>query len=303
VSKNGSSKGPKGQGHRDRVRGPRRNQGSSSKRQHSAGRGGSRGSAGARRPRYARKDMDQLEGRNVVLEALKRGQRQVFRIALDSGAKRNDKLDQILELARQHDVKLERISRDKLDEYSEAEVHNGIMAEAAPLPEWTLAQRMDDVFDAGELPFFVLVDEVNYEHNLGAILRSALGAGVHGVVVPVRRGKGLTAVVQRVAMGGAEEVPLIREGLSSALATLRRAGVRVVGADMDGEACWDVPMTGALAIVLGGEDKGLSPTLRERCDAIVAVPTARDLESLNVSVTGAVLMFEKVRQDRSRDSS
>jgi 23S rRNA (guanosine2251-2'-O)-methyltransferase len=242
--------------------------------------------------------MDQLEGRNVVLEALRRRQRQVFRIALDAGARPSEKLSEIMSLASELGVKMERISRDKLDEYSEAEVHNGIMAEAAPLPEWTLAQRLDDVLDSGQRPFFVLVDEVNYEHNLGAILRSALGAGVHGVVVPVRRGKGLTAVVQRVAMGGAEEVPLIREGLSSALATLRKAGVRVIGADMDGEPCWDVPMQGALALVLGGEDKGLSPTLRERCDAIVRVPTGGELESLNVSVSAAVLMFEKVRQDR-----
>ncbi len=234
----------------------------------------------------------------MVLEALKRERRDVLRIALDSAAKPNPKLAEILTLASRYGVKLERVSREKLDSYSEAEVHNGIIAEAEPLPEWSVTARLNAVLDAGEHPFFVLVDEVNYEHNLGAILRSALGAGVHGVIVPVRRGKGLTAVVQRVAMGGAEDVPLIREGLSSALATLRRAGVRVVGADMDGDACWDVPMSGPLALVLGGEDKGLSPTMRDRCDAIVRVPTGGDLESLNVSVTGAVLMFEKVRQDR-----
>ncbi len=234
-----------------------------------------------------------------MLEALRRERRRVHRIALDAAAKPNPKLAEILTLASRYGVKLERLPREKLDQFSEAEVHNGIIAEADPLEEWTVAARLDAVLDAGEYPFFVLVDEVNYEHNLGAILRSALGAGVHGVIVPVRRGKGLTAVVQRVAMGGAEEVPLIREGLSSALATLRRAGVRVVGADMDGEPCWDVPMTGSLALVLGGEDKGLSPTLRERCDAIARVPIGGDLDSLNVSVTGAVLMFEKVRQDRS----
>ncbi len=243
--------------------------------------------------------MDQLEGRNVVLEALRRERRQVTRIALDAAARPNEKLTEILTLASRYGVKLERMSRDKLDQLSEAEVHNGIIAEAEPLPGWTVAARLDAVLEAGAHPFFVLVDEVHYEHNLGAVLRSALGAGVHGVVVPVRRGKGLTAVVQRVAMGAAEEVPLIREGLSSALATLRRAGVRVVGADMDGEPCWDVPMTGPLALVFGGEDKGLSPTLRDRCDAIARVPTEGDLESLNVSVSAAVLMFEKVRQDRT----
>jgi len=234
----------------------------------------------------------------VVLEALRRERRQVHRIALDERAKSNAKLAEILTLASQHGVSVQRVSREELDRYSCAEVHNGIIAEADSLPEWTVAARLDSVLEAGEFPFFVLVDEVNYEHNLGAILRSALGAGVHGVIVPVRRGKGLTPVVQRVAMGGAEEVPLIREGLSSALAILRRAGVRVIGANMDGQPCWEVPMTGAIALVLGGEDKGLSPTLQDRCDAIARVPVEGGLDSLNVSVTAALLMFEKVRQDR-----
>jgi 23S rRNA (guanosine2251-2'-O)-methyltransferase len=176
-------------------------------------------------------------------------------------------------------------------------VHNGVIAWAEPLYSPSLSEVLDDLAVRGESPFIVLVDEVNYEHNLGAVLRSAMGAGVHAVVVPVRRGKGLTAVVQRVAMGGAEEVPLVREGLSSALATLRRQGIRVVGADMGGKSFWDVPMIGALALVLGGEHKGLSETLKKRCDAIVAVPLAGDLDSLNVSVTAGILLFERVRQE------
>jgi 23S rRNA (guanosine2251-2'-O)-methyltransferase len=143
-----------------------------------------------------------------------------------------------------------------------------------------------------------LVDEVNYEHNLGAILRSAMGAGVHAVVIPTRRGKGITAVVQRVAMGGAEAVPVIREAIPASLKVLRRAGVRIIGADMGGEPLWDVPMSGSLAIVLGGEDKGVTHTIRDRCDAIVSVPLAHGLDSLNVSVTGGILMYEKVRQSR-----
>jgi len=247
---------------------------------------------------WARKGMDQLEGRNVVYEALKRGARPVHRVALDEAARPNAKLTKILTLASQQGVRLERVPRQELDRWSQTGVHNGIMAEADPLEQWTVAARLGDVIERGELPFFVLVDEVAYEHNLGAVIRSALGAGVHAVVVPVRRGKGLTPVVQRVAMGGAEAVPLIREGLASALATLRRAGVRIIGGDMDGTPCWDVPMTGSIALVLGGEDKGLTSTLRDRCDAIACVPLAGDLESLNVSVTAATLMFEKVRQDR-----
>lgn len=247
---------------------------------------------------WARKGYDQLEGRNVVLEALERKARRVLRIVLDERTKPNPKVDRIVDLANKRGIPVYEATRENLDLASITGVHNGILAEAEPLPGWTITSRLNDCLGRGLDPFFVLVDEVNYEHNLGAILRSAMGAGVHGVVIPTRRGKGLTAVVQRVAMGGAEAVPVIREGIPASLKVLRRAGVRIVGADMDGEAMWDVPMSGPLAIVLGGEDKGVSHTLRERCDAIVSVPLAHGLDSLNVSVTAGILMYEKVRQSR-----
>jgi 23S rRNA (guanosine2251-2'-O)-methyltransferase len=232
---------------------------------------------------------DRLEGRNVVLDALERGRRAVLRVWLDAAARPDRKIEAILARAGDRVV---RVERAMLDRMSQTGVHNGVIAEAEPLPEL----RVRDVLDAVAEPFVVLVDEVQYEHNLGAILRSALGAGVDAVIVPVQRGKGLTPVVHRVSMGGAEAVPLVREGISSALAQLQRAGVRIVGADMDGVPPWEVDLTGPVAIVLGGEDKGLTPPVRARCDAIVGIPLAGSLESLNVSVTAGVLFFERVRQ-------
>ena len=253
---------------------------------------------GGRPPARTQDGLDQLEGRNVVLEALRRGRRPVRRLQIDERARPDEKIDEILSLAKQARVPIEAVPREVLDRVSETGVHNGVIAWAEPHEPHTVSSLLSELEQAGADPFLVLVDELSYEHNLGAILRSAMGAGVHGVVVPVRRGKGLTPVAHRVAMGAAEEIPLIREGLSSALATLRRAGIRIVGADMDGEAMWDVPLAGPIALVLGGESKGLSPTLRERCDAVAAVPLLGGLESLNVSVTAALLMFEKVRQER-----
>lgn len=247
---------------------------------------------------WVRRGFDQLEGRNVVFEALSRGTRPVIRMLIDERARSNDKVDRILSLAKAQGVQVIRVPREKLDEHSFTGVHNGIIAEAEALPDWTVTARLNYCLDRGLDPFFVLVDEVNYEHNLGAILRSAMGAGVHAVVIPTRRGKGITPVVQRVAMGGAEAVPVIREGIPASMKVLSRAGVRIVGADMDGSPLWDVPMSGPLAIVLGGEDKGVTHTLRDRCDAIVSVPLAHGLDSLNVSVTGGILMYEKVRQSR-----
>jgi 23S rRNA (guanosine2251-2'-O)-methyltransferase len=240
--------------------------------------------------------LDQLEGRNVVIEALLRARRRVRLIRLDERAKPDEKVTRMLALAEAAKVKIERVDRNELDAVCESGVHNGVIAWAEPLPGYTTQGLLSELERQGKEPFVLLVDEISYEQNLGAILRSALGAGVNAVIVPVQRGKGLTPVVHRVAMGGAEAVPLIREGLSSALATLRRAGVRIVGADMDGAPCWEVPMVGSLAIVLGGEGKGLTHTLRERCDALVSVPLQGDLESLNVSVTAGILAFERVRQ-------
>ncbi len=240
---------------------------------------------------------DRLEGRNVVLEALVRKRRKVLRIWLDAAAKvgsdPTDKVRQILELG---GPLVTRVDRQMLDRMSVTGVHNGVIAEAEPPDDVTVSEVLETAFRAKRDPCFVLIDEVQYEHNLGAILRSALGAGVDAVIIPVQRGKGLTPVVYRVSMGGAEAVPVIREGISSALAQLKRAGVLIVGADMDGVAPWKLPLSGPVAFVLGGEDKGLTDPVRKRCDAIVGVPLAGGLESLNVSVTAGVLLFERCRQ-------
>ena len=168
------------------------------------------------------------------------------------------------------------------------------MAEDAGVVE----PERDDLFDRGEVPFLVLADGLSYEHNLGAVLRSSLGFGVNGVIVPTRRGASISPVVQRVAMGAAEVVPVVHEGLFAALKHIKRAGIPVVGADMGGASIGTCRLSGALALVLGAEGRGLSPKLREKCDRIVSIPLAGSLESLNVSVAAAILMYEKRRQDQ-----
>jgi 23S rRNA (guanosine2251-2'-O)-methyltransferase len=241
--------------------------------------------------------MDQLEGRNPVLEALARGRRRVARIWLDRGARPDPKVDRIVALAAERGVPLERVERQRLDKLADGRVHNGVVAHADPLPTWTTTRLLESLFDAGKAPLLVLADALSYEHNLGAILRTSLGFGVDGLIVPTARGAALSPVVQRVAMGAAEEVPLVREGLYSALKPIRDAGIPVVGADMGGEPLRDADLRGPMALLLGGEGEGLSPNLRSRCDRVIAIPLAGGLESLNVSVAAAVILYEKRRQD------
>jgi 23S rRNA (guanosine2251-2'-O)-methyltransferase len=239
--------------------------------------------------------MEQLEGRNPVIECLQRNKRRIIRIYLDQGAKPDERVTRLLDLAKARGVRVDRVDRAKLDKMAENRVHNGVVAEADDLPHYTTEALIDEKF--GPDLFFVLVDEVSYEHNLGAILRSGLGFGVTGVIVPTRRGAGLSPVVHRVSMGAAEEVPLVREGLYSALKHIKKAGIRVIGADMGGVPLGQIDLRGPVALVLGGEGEGLGAELRARCDQVVSIPLLGGLESLNVSVAGAVLMYEKRRQE------
>jgi 23S rRNA (guanosine2251-2'-O)-methyltransferase len=241
--------------------------------------------------------MDQLEGRNPVLEALIRERRRVVKIAVDRGAGSDPRITRILEIAAQRGIPVDRLERQRLDRIADGRVHNGVIAQAEPLPEFTAAELVDQAFAAGRHPFFVLADELSYEHNLGAILRSCLGFGVDGLFLPTQRGAAISPVVQRVAMGAAEVVPVVRESLFSSLKQIRGAGIRAIGADMGGKSAFELDLRGPIALVMGGEGKGLSPTIRTRCDEIASIPLAGGLESLNVSVAAAILMCEKRRQD------
>jgi 23S rRNA (guanosine2251-2'-O)-methyltransferase len=241
--------------------------------------------------------LDAIEGRNPVVEALARGRRRVVRIWMDRGARPDPRIDRIRALAAERGIAITAKDRRELDEAAEGRVHNGVIAWAEPLPQLTVAQLVDAAFASGRDPLFLLCAELAYEHNLGAILRSALGFGVHGVIVPTRRGAALSPVVQRVAMGAAEEIPIVRESFHSAAKHLQKAGIPLIAADHGGTPIGGARLAGPLAFVLGGEGEGLTAGQRDRCDGVVTIPLHGELESLNVSVATGILLYEKRRQD------
>ena len=236
---------------------------------------------------------DQLEGRNPVLECLSRGKRRVRKILLDDG--------RVL-MPRSHAFACwprRRGSRScrrpgQLDRMADGRVHNGVIAVVDALPSWTTRQLIDKIFDDGDFPFLLLADEVNYEHNLGALLRSGLGFGVQAWFF--RRAESL-AVARGAAggHGGSRRGSCRQRGPQRRSSTSRRQ-VCVSWAPTWAASLWGRSTCGPIALVMGGESKGLSPTLRKKCDEVVSVPLAGELESLNVSVAGALLMYEK-RQD------
>jgi len=233
-----------------------------------------------------------------VLVALQHSRR-VREIWVDEGARDCPKLSLIKRLSHERGSRWRTVPREQLDAVSRAAVHNGVIGFAELLPSRTLAEVLDEVESAGRQPFVLLLDQVQYEQNLGAVLRSAACSGVDVVVIPTRRGASLSANAQRVAMGAAEQVPVVRESMMSAMAALRRRGIRVIAAEAEGsKAYYEADLCGPLALVMGGEDRGVGAKVKERCDELVGIPLHGDVvTSLNVSVATGILLFERIRQE------
>lgn len=236
-----------------------------------------------------------LAGRNPVKEALRSG-RPVDRVLFAQGEK-SASLGEIISLAREKGVPVQAVDRARLDSLSGDVRHQGVMAYIAAREYADLGDMLER---AGESPFILLLDEINDPHNLGAILRTAEAAGVDGVVIPRRRSVSLTPVVARSSAGAVEYVPVARvANMVQTIEALKEKGIWVVGADAGARHLyWDASLDGPLALVIGGEDKGLGRLVKESCDFTVRLPMVGKIGSLNASVAAALLVYEAVRQRR-----
>lgn len=216
----------------------------------------------------------------------------------------NERIRGLLESAGAADVAVERVARNRLDALAAGTRHQGVVAElrgASSLDEAALRTLVEERLTAGETLLLLVLDGVQDPHNLGACLRTADAAGVDAVIIPRRHAAGITPAVRKVATGAAESVPLARvERLPRVLDWLHDYGVRVIGtADGAETGLYETDLTGPVALVLGGEERGMAAAVAERCDAVIAIPMAGSVESLNVSVAAGVCLYEACRQRRS----
>lgn len=241
--------------------------------------------------------MIQLEGRNPVQEALKSST--VTLIRVEKGREKEPKVKEILDEARKKKVPVEPVTRLKMDALSHTGHHQGIIATAQPNAQWSLERVLEE---SGRDVCIVVLDQVQDPHNLGSILRTAESAGVDGVVIPKRGASRLSPTVHRVSMGGSLHVPVWQQSLYTAVKTMSDEGLAIIGVDASGGAYhYDEDLTGPLALVLGGEDRGISPTLMAKCDKVVRIPMRGRLASLNVGVAAAVVLYERLRQQETAE--
>jgi len=237
-----------------------------------------------------------IPGRNAVAEALL-AERKLLNIIVqrDSDAARSE----ILKEARRRHIQVRFADRAALDSLVGKGNHQGIIAVAESRPPSTLEDLFSVAARKKEPPFLLALDGVEDPQNLGAVMRSAEAAGVHGIILPERKSAGIGPAVHRSSAGAVEYVRFAQvPSLSQALRGLRQRKVWVIGAEMSAtKSVFDEDLRGPVCLVIGGEDTGIGPAVAERCDRLVKIPMAGHMQSLSVSATAAVLLFEKRRQE------
>ena len=240
---------------------------------------------------------DMVAGRNAVMEALK-GSRSVNKLMIANGSTEGS-IKEIIAVAKEKGVNIQYWDRSKLDSIARGIRHQGVLAQVAPVQYAELEDILQVAKDRNEPPFIVLLDELEDPHNLGAILRTADAAGVHGVLIPKHRSCPLSATVAKASAGAVEHVPVARVGnLVQTIKKLKQEGLWVAAADMDGKDYYDTDLTGPLLLIIGSEGQGVGRLVKEQCDFVVRIPMVGKINSLNASVAGSILMYEAMKQRR-----
>ena len=240
---------------------------------------------------------DLVAGRNAVMELLK-GSRSVNRLMVANGATEGS-VREIIAVAKQRGINVQFYDRSKLDAMAPGIRHQGVLAQVPPVQYAELEDILAVAEQRQESPFIVLLDELEDPHNLGAILRTADAAGVHGVLIPKHRSCPLSATVAKTSAGAVEHVPVARVGnLVQTIKKLKAQGLWVAAADMDGKDYYDTDLTGPLLLIIGSEGQGVGRLVKEQCDFVVRIPMVGKINSLNASVAGSILMYEAMKQRR-----
>lgn len=254
--------------------------------------GGSREPAGRKE---LHKGEDIIAGRNAVSEALKSG-RPIDSLYVQKGEK-SGSLGALIARAKEAGAAVKEADPRKLSAMCSGANHQGVVAVAA-VREYSTAE---DIFELaksrGEPPFIVICDELEDPHNLGAVLRTAECAGAHGVVIPARRSVGLTYAVGKASAGAVEYIPVVRvNNIPAFLDELKKRGLWIYAADMDGSVWCETDFTGPCALVIGSEGFGVGRLIKEKSDFVVSLPMKGRINSLNASVAAGILCYEISRQ-------
>lgn len=240
---------------------------------------------------------EKIYGRKPVLETIRSGKRAVERVYLMQGS-RDEVLNQIEAHAKAKGIPINLETRHRMDTMAATDKHQGVIAVVENFQYSDLQDLLDISKQKNEPAFILLLDEIEDPHNLGAILRSAEAAGVHGVVIPKHRAAEVNATVIKASAGAAEHVATVKvTNMNETIKRLKDANVWVVGTDDEAtKNFYDYDFRQSVALIIGNEGQGLRRLVKENCDELVKIPMAGKMSSLNASVAAGLVLFEVTRQ-------
>lgn len=234
---------------------------------------------------------DLIIGRNAVKEALRAG-RPADSLLIQRG-ELSGSIKPIIAECKEKGIIVKEVDSKKLDFMCGHAHHQGVIMVAAAHEYSTVEDILQKAADKNEKPFIVICDGLEDPHNLGAIIRTADAAGAHGVIIPERRSVSLSGIVGKTSAGALEYVPVARvKNITNTIKDLKEKGLWVYCADMDGTPYRQADLSGAIALVVGGEGAGVSRLVKENCDGVLSIPMKGNVNSLNASVAAAILIFE-----------
>jgi 23S rRNA (guanosine2251-2'-O)-methyltransferase len=233
-----------------------------------------------------------IYSRNAVYETLRAKRRDVFRIQVAEGAQEKGRLAEILEIAKERRISVERVQRARLDKVHQN--HQGVVAEVSGYSYSDIVEILEQASQKNEQPFILLLDSLNDPQNFGSLLRTGEAVGVHGVIIPLAHTVEVTPAVVNASSGASEHLHIARSNLAQAIDALRDEDIWVVGLDQNGETIGDGTrrhLTGAVGLVVGSEGEGIRPLIRSKCDIVLKLPMRGEVESLNAAVAGSVALY------------
>lgn len=238
----------------------------------------------------------QIESKNAVLELLEEG-RKFEKIYMALNAYKDPKTLGITQLASKQKTPIEKVSRKFMERLAKTSNSESIVGLMIADNMWTLDELLAKIHEQKVNPFFLLLDHIKYDLNIGAILRTAFASGVNGIITPIKAENFLTHESLKVSMGAAVRIPIVEMNLFSAIGEMKKNGIKVFGVSMEGNKYYDTDLTGPVAFVLGAEDVGISTRVGERVDQNISIPMRTGIGSLNVSASSAIICYEKLRQE------
>lgn len=239
---------------------------------------------------------DQIEGRNAVIELLESG-KDINKIYITKGDKTGS-INKIIAMAKERKVVLVEKDKNQMEKMAQTENYQGVIAIVPPFEYCEVEDILEYAKEKEENPFILILDGIEDTHNLGAIIRTAETAGVHGIIIPKRRSASVNSTVAKVACGAVEYMKIARvNNINDCINKLKDAGIWICGTDVNAEDYYfNQDLKGPLGIVIGNEGKGMSELVKRNCDFLVKIPVMGRVQSLNASVSTGIIVYAAVEQ-------